>query len=58
LLPVVVEIVNIIIITVSKMSAFNQSGNVFLSSPLKDKVFCPNPTTERGFGLVINAHPK
>eukprot|EP00601_Ochromonadales_sp_CCMP2298_P032719 CAMPEP_0173363484 /NCGR_PEP_ID=MMETSP1144-20121109/22417_1 /TAXON_ID=483371 /ORGANISM="non described non described, Strain CCMP2298" /LENGTH=375 /DNA_ID=CAMNT_0014313451 /DNA_START=59 /DNA_END=1183 /DNA_ORIENTATION=+ len=39
------------------MSGFNVGANAFLSSALKEKLLCPNPTTERGVGLHVNAHP-
>lgn len=41
------------------MSKFVDVGaNCFLSSDCKEKILAPNPTTERGQSLHINAHPK
>lgn len=38
------------------MSGFSAGANAFLSHPAKDKLFAPNPATERGAGCNINAH--
>jgi len=40
------------------MSAFNPGANCFLGSPLKVQTIGPNPSTERGKTVHINAHPK
>lgn len=39
------------------MSGFNAGANAFLNSPLVEKNIGPNPSTERGQGLVVNVHP-
>lgn len=39
------------------MSNFTSGANCFLTSNLVEKSLGPNPTTERGKGLHINAHP-
>ena len=38
------------------MSAFS-SANAFLEAPEAIAQYCPNPSTERGAGVQMSAHP-
>lgn len=40
------------------MSGFSAGANAFLNSPYKERLFAPNPATERGAATIVNAHPK
>ena len=40
------------------MSNFAAGASCFLSSVHKNKLFVPNPTTERGYFTNVNLHPK
>jgi hypothetical protein len=40
------------------MADFSVGANAFLGSPYKVNIIGPNPVTERGKTLHINAHPR